>query len=127
MAYEKLGLGTEFGLMIEALRNCLAIRNRYAHAYWHDPQHGKALCYVSLEELAKEDAEVKDLDDLSFFYIDEALLLSQEAYLEYARDLIAFLNFEGALGLAKSRPSRSSRPRPFLSQLRTQRSFDEDV
>lgn len=101
VAYEKLGLATEFGLMIEVLRNCLAIRNRYAHAYWHDPEQGKALCYVSLEELAKEDAEVKNLDDLSFFYVDEVLLLSQEVYLEYARELIAFLNFEGRFRAGK--------------------------
>lgn len=93
--YEKLGLGAEFDDLISTLRNCLAIRNRYAHAYWHDPDQGKALCYVSLEELAKEDSEVKDLSKLSFFYIDEPLLLKQEAYFEYARDLIIYLNFEG--------------------------------
>ncbi len=85
--YEKLGLGTEFGLLIETLRNCLAIRNRYAHAYWHDPDQGKQLCYVALEELAKDDLELKDLTKLSFHYIDEPLLLTQENYFEYARDL----------------------------------------
>lgn len=94
-AYDKLGLGAEFGLLIDTLRNCLAIRNRYSHAYWHNPNAGKDLCYVSLEELAKEDWDVKDLTALTFFYIDEPLLLTQEAYLEYARDLLIYLSFEG--------------------------------
>jgi hypothetical protein len=93
--YDKLGLAVEFDLLVDTLRSCLAIRNRYAHAYWHDPDQGRHLCYVSLEELAKEDAEVKDLTDLSFFHIDEPLLLTQEAYFEYARDLLKFINFEG--------------------------------
>ena len=46
--YEKLGLGTEFDLLITTLRNCLAIRNRYAHAYWHDPNQGKELATFRL-------------------------------------------------------------------------------
>jgi hypothetical protein len=99
--YDQLGLGAEFDLLISTLRNCLAIRNRYAHAYWHDPDQGKALCYVSLEELAKEDAEVNDLGKLSFFYIDEPLLLRQEAYFEYARNLIMYLNYEGRFRAGK--------------------------
>jgi len=27
--------------MIAALKHCLRIRNKYAHAYWHDPNMGK--------------------------------------------------------------------------------------
>jgi hypothetical protein len=93
--YAKLDLEAEFGLMINTLKKCLGIRNKYAHAYWHDPDGGQDLCYVALEELAKEDAEVKDLAGLSFFYIGEGLLLRQEAYFEYARDLMTYLNYEG--------------------------------
>lgn len=52
-------LSTEFKEMMNAVRYCLKIRNRYSHAYWHAP--GKELCYLSLEELAKEDLFVKDL------------------------------------------------------------------
>jgi len=53
--------------MIAALKHCLRIRNKYAHAYWHDPNMGKDLCYVSLEELAKENDAVRDLTALTFF------------------------------------------------------------
>jgi len=73
----------------------LKIRNRYAHAFWHDPDQGRALCYVSLEELAKETDEVRDLTALTFFYIDEALLLKQEQFFEYTRALINHANHQG--------------------------------
>jgi hypothetical protein len=91
--YDKRGLSAEFKQMMDAVRYCLRIRNKYAHAYWHDP--GTELCYLSLEELAKEDIFVKDLTGLTFFYIDEPLLLRQEAYFEYARDVIRYVNHEG--------------------------------
>jgi hypothetical protein len=111
-AYDKLGLGTEFEHLISTLRNCLAIRNRYSHAYWHDPDQGKALCYVSLEELAKEDFEVNDLSKLSFFYIDEPLLLKQEAYFEYARSLIMYLNYAGRFRAGKLKQQSYRPPAP---------------
>ncbi len=93
--YTAVGLGAEFGELIDAIHHCRMIRNKYAHAYWHDPDMGKALCYVSLEELAEEKNAVNDLTELTFFYIDEPLLLLQEAYFEYVRDLIRYLNYEG--------------------------------
>jgi hypothetical protein len=93
--YVTLSLADEFDTMIAALRHCLRIRNKYAHAYWHDLAQGTQLCYVSLEELAKEDAEVKDLGNLTFFFINEPLLLLQEQYFLYARELINYLNHEG--------------------------------
>jgi hypothetical protein len=95
--YVTRGLAAEFDAMIAALRHCLRIRNKYAHAYWHDPAQGTQLCYVSLEELAKEDDEVRDLGNLTFFFIDEPLLLQQEQFFEYTRDLITHLNYEGRL------------------------------
>jgi hypothetical protein len=93
--YNALNLVVEFDAMIAALKHCLRVRNKYAHAYWHDPNQGTELCYVSLEELAKEQAEVRDLAALTFFYIDEALLLRQEQFFEYTRDLISYVNYQG--------------------------------
>jgi hypothetical protein len=93
--YGTQGLASEFEQMIETVRYCLRIRNKYAHAYWHDPNQGTELCYLSLEELAKEDFIVKDLVLLTFYFIDEPLLLLQEAYFEYERDIIRYVNYEG--------------------------------
>jgi hypothetical protein len=63
-----------------------------------------------LEELAKEEWEVKDLTKLTFFFIDEPLLLSQETYFEYARDLIMYLNYEGRLRAGKISVQLFKRP-----------------
>lgn len=78
--------------MIAAIKHCLRIRNKYAHAFWHDPNMGRDLCYVSLEELAKENDVVRDLTALTFFFIDEPLLLRQEQFFEYTRNLINYVN-----------------------------------
>ena len=50
-----------------------------------------------MEELAKEDVFVKDLTSLTFYFIDEPLLLQQEAFFGYARDLLVYTNHEGRL------------------------------
>jgi hypothetical protein len=94
-AYVDVNMEAEFDSMIAAIRHCLRIRNKYAHAYWHDPDMGKQLCYVSLDELAKEAAEVRDLTALTFFFIDETLLLQQERFFEYTRALINYVNHQG--------------------------------
>jgi hypothetical protein len=95
--YATVGLEGEFSALIDGIDHCRKIRNKYAHAYWHDPDMGKALCYVSLEELAEDKKPVNDLTNLTFFYIDVPLLLLQEAYFEYVRDLVRHVNYEGQL------------------------------
>ncbi len=108
--YTALGMGAEFEMMIEAMDHCRKIRNKYAHAYWHDPNMGKELCYVSLEELAGEDGPVNDLTNLTFFFIDEPLLLRQEAYFEFVRSLIMYLNYEGRVRTKEIRHHGMSMP-----------------
>lgn len=83
--------------MIDGIDHCRKIRNKYAHSYWHDPDMGKALCYVALEELAKDTKPVNDLTNLTFFYIDERLLLIQEEYFKYVSGLLHYVNYEGRL------------------------------
>lgn len=92
--YEQTNLGAEWDATIAALRYCLKIRNKYAHSYWHDPDQGKQLCYVSLEELAKLDDFIPDLVSLTFFYVDETTLLKQEAFFGYAEALTNHVNHE---------------------------------
>ncbi len=38
---------------------------------------------------------MRDLTALTFFFIDEPLLLRQEQFFEYTRDLIRYVNFQG--------------------------------
>jgi hypothetical protein len=65
--YAKIGLEAEFSAVIDGIDHCRKIRNKYAHTYWHDPDMGKALCYVALEELAVDEKPVNDLTNLTFF------------------------------------------------------------
>jgi hypothetical protein len=120
VAYVAVNLASEFDAMITAIRQCLRFRNKYAHAIWHDPDQGRHLCYVSLEELAKEADEVRDLAALTFFYIDEDLLLKQEHFFEYARSLINYVNFEGQAnraGLKRQYPvPKPMAPPPFYTR-----------
>jgi hypothetical protein len=120
MAYVSANLEAEFDAMITSIRQCLRFRNKYAHAIWHDPDGGKHLCYVSLEELAKEPAEVRDLTALTFFYIDEALLLKQEQFFEYTRSLINYVNAQGQAnraGLRRQYPAPTPiAPPPFYTR-----------
>jgi hypothetical protein len=118
--YFAVGLTAEFDAMIQALRYCLRIRNKYAHAYWHDPNQGTELCYVSLEELAREDDEVRDLAALTFFFVDEPLLLQQEQFFEYTRSLLTYLNYEGRFRSGALR----QRIFPLLAQKRPRQRFE---
>jgi hypothetical protein len=100
--------------LIDAFDYCGRIRNKYAHAYWHDPDNGTALCYVSLEELADEEGPVNDLTNLVFYYLDEPLLLRQEAYYRYVLDLLRYVNYEGQFRSKKLRENIF--PLPIASQ-----------
>lgn len=108
--YTAVKMTAEFDAVIAAVRQCLRIRNRYAHALWHNPD--QVLCYVSLEELAKGDDEVRDLAALTFFYIDEPLLLKQEAFFEYTRALINYVNHEGQFQTGKHKQRIFPLPTP---------------
>jgi hypothetical protein len=110
-AYVNLGLGAEFETAIDNFDYCRQIRNKYSHSYWHDPDMGKALCYVSLEELADDDKPVNDLTNLIFYYLDEPLLLKQEAYFQYVRDLIRYINYEGQTRSGKMHSNRYALPK----------------
>lgn len=59
-----------------------------------DDKSGK-LAFANLEEIAKENAYVKNLDELTIFHVDEPLLADQEAYFVYTDELIAWVNYEG--------------------------------
>jgi hypothetical protein len=91
--YVLRGLEVEFDQAIAAVRHCLRVRNKFSHAYWHSPSKG-VLCYVSLEDLAEEPAEVNSLLGLDFFYVDEALLQEHLNYFQYTKILIAHVNYQ---------------------------------
>jgi hypothetical protein len=92
--YTSLGLGASFHDAIDATRFCLRLRNRYAHSHFYDDSSGK-LAMVSLEEIAKKRAVIKDLRGLTTKYLTTEILQSQEMYFAYTRASIEFVNYEG--------------------------------
>jgi hypothetical protein len=76
---------------------CREIRNQYAHCTWYWDQVDKKLCFVNLEELAKEltpiydlmvnrrqlDANLLEHQEAFFFYVKEMFTHLKDAYLEY--------------------------------------------
>lgn len=113
--YTKLSLDSEFSEAIDAMRHCLKIRNKFAHAYWHDPQV-KQLCYISLEDLADTNEMVTDLLSLDFFFLDIPLLERHEEFFRYTEDVLTYVNFEG-----RCRTGIMTSPNPFSQPTRLER------
>jgi hypothetical protein len=94
--YHDRGLGTEFEMGVAAVRHCLRIRNQYAHCTWYDDKSGK-LAFVNLEEIARDNTRLKNLNSLTVLHVDVPLLMAQEQYFVYADKILAWTNYEGRL------------------------------
>jgi len=103
--YRNLSLDDEFAEAIDAMRHCLTIRNQFAHCNWWDDNSGR-LAFANLEDLARQSMVVPDLRTLAPKYVDVPLLASQEAYFNYADELLGYVNYEGRFraGTIASRP-----------------------
>jgi hypothetical protein len=66
---------------------------------------------VNLEEIAKENARLKDLGSLTVLHVDVPLLKSQEEYFVYADDILAWTNHEGRFRDGKIRSNPLLKPR----------------
>jgi hypothetical protein len=118
-SYRSLGLEDMFSEAVADMRFCLKVRNQYAHCQWHDDLTGK-LCFVDMEEIAKEHTIIKDLLGLTFHYLDTSLLMRQEGYFVYVAECLLYLNYEGRRRAGKptihprSRAKKVQRPLLFL-------------
>jgi hypothetical protein len=119
--YVSLGLGSQFHETIDAMRFCLKLRNRYAHSHFYDDNSGK-LAMVSLEEIAKKRAVIKDLGGLTTQYLTAEVLTNQETYFTYTRVNIEFVTYEGRFlrKMLKTRvfaaPKRMGKPLEYAVQ-----------
>jgi hypothetical protein len=112
--YQRLKLATDFEKALRAVRNCLKIRNQYAHWIWWDDYSGK-LALANIEDLTKYKRKIKDLRKLKAHHVDAALLAQQEAYYVYADELLAWINYEGRFkdgkpGNARQNPLKKPKP-----------------
>lgn len=92
--YRKLGLGAQLEMAIGAVRYCTKIRNQYAHCIWWNDYSG-ALAFANIEEIAKLNEPIVDLQGMNVHHISVTLLESQFAYFEYTSDLLIWVLHEG--------------------------------
>jgi hypothetical protein len=92
-AYAAAGLGHEFETAIEDILICVGIRNQYAHCIWHDDNSGR-LAFAHMEEIAAPDGPGADTANLTFYYVDEALLIEQISFFYYVKDNLNYLNYQ---------------------------------
>jgi hypothetical protein len=112
-AYMDMGLGDMFSEAIADMRFCLKIRNQYAHCQWHDDNSGR-ICFVDMEDIAKEHAVLTNFLGLTFHYLTPTLLAEQEKYFEYVADCFLFLNYEGRRLAGTISTQIRSRPKKVL-------------
>jgi hypothetical protein len=92
--YHALGIGQEFEAAIGAVRQCLRIRNLYAHCTWWNDNSGQ-IAFANLEELAKHNATITDLHGLVVHHVTVQHLEKQFAYFDYADNLLVWTIQEG--------------------------------
>jgi hypothetical protein len=83
-AFTRLGFGREFETAIANMNYCRRMRNQYAHCIWHnyDPTGQRRLGFANLEELSKTNSMVTSLGNLTYWFLDIALLQEQIDYLD---------------------------------------------
>lgn len=110
------------GLLRETLDDldwCREIRNQYAHCSWYWDKTDK-LCFVNLEELAKQPAPIADLI-VNRRRLDTKLLTEQEAFFFYVKEMFthlasAYLGYRVRLTAPRrpihtyAKPSKVARP-----------------
>ena len=89
--YTKAGLHIELEEALRDMEWCRKIRNQYAHCQWYwTSQEG--LCFVNLEELAKQPTPIVSIID-NRHSIDVKLLAAQEEYFNYVKESFTHLEF----------------------------------
>lgn len=113
LEYTKAGLHIELAEALQDMEWCRKIRNQYAHCQWYWTSN-EGLCFVNIEELAKQPGQIVKLMD-NRHSIDVKLLATQEEYFNYVKESFAHLETAyHAWNRAHSAPRRPTHvfPRP---------------
>lgn len=108
--YTALGLETEFSMAISAVKYSWRIRSQYAHCLWYDDNTGQ-LAFTNLEEIAKENAFLKDLRSLTIMHVDVPFLHDQELFFNYTEYLLVWVNFEGRTRSGELKQNPTQKPK----------------
>ena len=103
-AFVKVELKEDYEEALAAVLHCLTIRNHYAHSHWAPAQDG--LFFAKLEDSAKRESGF----DADQKHVDLILLQAQEAYFDYARAMLLFL--QAAFQIKSGNTKHWSAPKP---------------
>jgi hypothetical protein len=103
-AFVSIGLKDDYEEMLVAVLHSLSIRNHYAHCHWAPGQDG--LFFAKLEDSAKRETGF----DADQKHVGLILLQEQEAYFDYARSMLLFLQAE--FQIKSGNTKHWSAPRP---------------
>jgi hypothetical protein len=113
-AYEKFGLGTDWGSTVTKFKLCLKIRNQYAHCQWFW-RSDIGLGFVAMEDLAKERRSLS-LTNLTVYPLDLTLLKTQEKYFAHVQAWLRYLTNRYAKKTGQAlifdypRPTKATQP-----------------
>jgi hypothetical protein len=102
-AYTNVGLGSEHAQTMADMDWCREIRNQYAHCQWYfTTQEG--LCFIDLEDLAKQSARIARVTDVRF-PVNVDLLSRQEAFFKHVQKWLWYLQEQYRARTGTLRPS----------------------
>ena len=87
--YIKAGLAAELNEALDDMDWCRQICNQYAHCSWYWT-HQEGLCFVNLEDLAKQPKTILKLMD-GKRSVNTQLLSVQEDFLNYVKEFLSYL------------------------------------
>jgi hypothetical protein len=88
-AYNNVGLSSEHAQTMADMDWCRQIRNQYAHCQWYFTTQER-LCFIDLENLAKQPARVACVTNVRF-PVDVDLLSRQEAFFKHVQKWFWYL------------------------------------
>lgn len=88
--YAKANLQTELVETLDDMEWCRQVRNQYAHCSWYWTQQ-EGLCFVNLEELAKQSTAILGVMD-DRHPVDVPLLCAQETFFNYVKESFTYLS-----------------------------------
>lgn len=105
--YTNAGLQIEFAEALDDMEWCRKLRNQYAHCQWYWTSN-EGLCFVNLEELAKNSDLITELTT-NKHSINISLLQAQENYCNYVKECFSHLaGAYRAWDMMRSKPRRQT-------------------
>ncbi len=103
-AFTAVGLGADYEEALTAVLRCLSVRNHYAHCHWAPAEDG--LFFAELGDSAERETGF----DADQKHVNLELLQEQEAYFDYARSMLLFLQAQFQINQGNTKHWSAPRP-----------------